>query len=87
MVDLSTFPILVMVLTSDVLPSSQRTVEFYDTRVSSPLPPFLLYLLTHQQSCEEAASKLRHQSLGDGIMETEYGDAGGQPAPGPAMKR
>ena len=47
MVDMSTFPILVIVLTSDVLPSSQRTVEFYDTRVGSPLTPFLLYLLTH----------------------------------------
>ena len=37
MVDLSTFLIFVIVLTSDVLPSSRRTVEFYDTRVGSPL--------------------------------------------------
>lgn len=40
MVDLSTFPIFVIVLASDVVPSSQRTVEFYDTRVGSSLTPF-----------------------------------------------
>ena len=37
MADPSTFPILVTVLTTDVLPYSRRTVEFYDTRVGSPL--------------------------------------------------
>ena len=46
MVDLSTFSILVTVLTSDLLPYSRRTVEFYDTRVSSPLHslPFFFWL-------------------------------------------
>jgi hypothetical protein len=37
MVDLSTSIILVVALAPDVFPYSQRTVEFYDTRVRSPL--------------------------------------------------
>ena len=46
MADLSMFLLLVIMLASDVLPCSQRTVEFYDTRVRSPLS--LRYLLTRQ---------------------------------------
>ena len=46
MVDLSTFSIPATVLTFDLLPYSRRTVEFYDTRVSSPLHPLPFFVNT-----------------------------------------
>ncbi|KAG8782238.1 hypothetical protein FRC16_002657 [Serendipita sp. 398] len=38
------------------------------------------------RSAEEAHGKLRHQSLQDGILETEFSFLGDQVAPGPAMQ-
>jgi hypothetical protein len=60
-------------------------VEFYDLRVSALLS-FLIYSDILFQSADEAHGKLRHQSLQDGILETEFAFLGDNAPPGPAMQ-
>ena len=63
--------------------SSQRHVEFYDTRVSSVLCNRRKAYLIVGQSAEEAYDRLRHQGLQDGVMDIVLA---WEETPGPAIR-